>query len=280
METIRIPITMCHGVRCLPDRPRNLTADHFSTLMGLARDLGFATITYDELAAWRAGEGDLPPRPLMVDFDHPVRSIRREVLPIMERCGFVGNLFINTGPMDELYSRPFPPGDEREWMTWEEIGDLVQAGWHIGAHTVTHPNLSELTTQDPTGERIAWELDTCNETLKRNLGIEPQDFAFTGTSWSSMAEREVMKRYRFGRLWIINDSYQADGRPIRYGELAGVPGETEADGGPPFAARYITRESHPYRLPSMELEYLIYEPEAFRRYLVGALSTDSVGLAR
>jgi peptidoglycan/xylan/chitin deacetylase (PgdA/CDA1 family) len=271
MNSRRIPITMCHGVRELPGRERSLSAAHFERLMAIASELGFASITYDQLAVWRAGTGTLPDRPLMIDFDHPVRSMRREVFEILSRHGYVGNLFINTGPLDDLYSRPLPPDDEREWMTWDELGELRAAGWHLGAHTVTHPNLSELSVQDPTGKRIAWELDTCNATIERHLGFVPQDFAFTGTSWSSIAEREVMRRYRFGRLWIISDEYQADGKPIRYGELAGVPGPTEADGGPPFAARYITRESHPYRLPSMELEFLIHAPDAFRRYLEGAL---------
>ena len=50
---------------------------------------------------------------------------------------------------------------------------------------------------------------------------------------------------------------------------------SESDGGPPFAARYITKQSHPYRLPSMELEYLIYEYDAFRSYLLGALDPTS-----
>ena len=39
------------------------------------------------------------------------------------------------------------------------------------------------------------------------------------------------------------------------------------DGGPPMAARYITRDSNPYRLPSMEFQALIHEPDAFRKYL-------------
>lgn len=156
-------------------------------------------------------------------------------------------------------------------MTWDEIGELVEAGWHIGAHTVTHPNLSELSKEDPTGERIRAEFEQCDDTLEAHLGIRPKDFAFTGTSWSSAAEREAMKRYRFGRLWIVGSEYEADGERIRYADLVGVPGDDEADGGPPHAARYITRESNPYRLPSMEFQALIYEPDAFRAYLDAAL---------
>ena len=47
----------------------------------------------------------------------------------------------------------------------------------------------------------------------------------------------------------------------------GAPGADEADGGPPKAARYITRDSNPYRLPSMDTNYIIHDPDPFRRYL-------------
>ncbi len=50
-----------------------------------------------------------------------------------------------------------------------------------------------------------------------------------------------------------------------------MEGDDEADGGPPYAARYITKESDPYKLPSMELEALIFEYEDFRNYLAGAV---------
>ncbi len=190
----------------------------------------------------------------------------------MKELDFKGNLFIQTAPMEKMYSGEMPEFDERRWMTWEEIGELMDDGWHIGAHTHNHPNLSKLSENDPTGEKIREELVTNDTILKRELGITPKDFAFTGTSWSSAAEREVKKRYRYGRLWIISSMYLADGEKTRYADLVGIPGDDEKDGGPPYAARYITKETPPYKLPSMELEYLIYKYDAFKRYLEDALA--------
>ena len=69
-------------------------------------------------------------------------NTRRE--PPLQEFGFRGNLFINTGPMEELYSGPMPDFEAREWMTWDEIRELMDTGWHIGSHTHSHPNLSEL----------------------------------------------------------------------------------------------------------------------------------------
>ncbi len=65
--------------------------------------------------------------------------------------------------------------------------------------------------------------------------------------------------------------YQADGKPIRYADLVGISGTDEMDGGPPYAARYITEETDPYKLPSMELNKLIHGYDAFRFYLSQAL---------
>lgn len=49
----------------------------------------------------------------------------------------------------------------------------------------------------------------------------------------------------------------------------------EEDGGPPQGSRYITERSDPFRLPSMELEYLIYGFDAYQRYLEEALEPSS-----
>ena len=270
---MRIPITMSHGVppRRKPDP--SMTDERLDQLMQVAGEMGCASIDYDQLAAWRSGAGTLPSRPIMIDFDHPCISMRYVVKDVLDRYGFAGNLFIHTGPLVAMHAAPLPPDDAREWMTWEEIGHLIDAGWHIGSHTATHPNLSRLSLIDPDGARLREELDRCDETLQRELGVVPADFAYTSTSWSTVAEREVTKRYRFARLWIVGarKPYHADGKVVRFADLVGAIEPDEADGGPPEAVRYITEDSHPHRLPAMDLVHMLHRPETFRRYLERAL---------
>lgn len=272
---MRIPVTMCHGIRPTPggaSTPHPLSAQHFDALMHIANDMGFASINYDQLTAWRNGAGSLPERPLMIDFDHPVTSMRHGVYEVLEKYGFKGNLFIYTAPYDPKNHRPLSFAQIPEHMTWSEIKELKSAGWHIGAHTVSHPNLSNLTAQDTDGQIIRYELDRCNQVIEENLGFIPKDFAFTGTSWSSQAEAEVKNRYRFGRLWLVGAHYEIDGNKMRVADFLGFPQPDEPDGGPPNASRYITETTDPYRLPSMELQALINHPDAFRSYLQGALA--------
>jgi len=259
---MRIPITMCHGTNWRRQPP--LDARHLEGHFRIASELGFRSIAYNGLADWRTGRAKLPDRSIMFDFDHPAGSIRRQIWPIMREFGFTGNLFVNTSPMEKKY----PTGEN---MTWDEIRELMNAGWNIGSHMHNHYNMSYLARKDPSGALIREQLEKCDGILKQHLGIDSKDFAYTSTTWSRVAEDEVKKRYRFGRLWIIGAHYDTDEGRIRYADLVGVPDPDEEDGGPPFAARYITEDGHPYRLPSMEFEYLIYEHRAFRGYLEGAL---------
>ena len=257
-DNVRIPILMSHGI--VTSGEKTLTVEQFRNLMKIAKDMGFESINYDDLYNWQQGKGNLPKHPIMIDFDHPERSILHEIKDVMKEFGFKGNLFINTGAITET-----------DTQTWNDVREIVKEGWHIGAHTVTHPDLSKLSIDDPNGVKLRWELDESDRVIKEELGITPRDFAFTGTSLSTLALEEVSKRYRFGRLWIISKYYNMDGKQVRYADLVGIAGEDEADGGPPMAARYIYKNSNPYLLPSMEIMALIYEPDAFTAYLKGAL---------
>jgi peptidoglycan/xylan/chitin deacetylase (PgdA/CDA1 family) len=167
-------------------------------------------------------------------------------------------------------------GDTTYRMTWEEIQHLVDLGWHIGAHTHNHYKLDYLTKKDPTGGLIREQLQICDYMIHEHLGIMPKDFAYTYNTWSEVAEREVKKRYRFARLWVVSEPYLTDKGPVRYADLIGVACDDEIDGGPPYAVRYITRDTDPYKLPSMELEHFIYDFDAFRSYLSGALDETAL----
>ena len=147
---MRIPITMCHGIN--PSRQPPFDAHHVVGYFRIASELGFRSISYDDLARWRAAEAALPERSIMFDFDHPAASTYRDIAPIMRRYGLAGNIFVNTAPM----TKDLPTG---EWMTWDEIRDLIDAGWHVGAHTHDHPRMSDLATEDPSGALIREQFD-------------------------------------------------------------------------------------------------------------------------
>lgn len=176
----------------------------------------------------------------------------------------MGNLFVNTSPMEKL-NNPYH-------MKWDEIQYLVDLGWHIGSHTHNHYKIDYLTKKDPSGKVFREQLEICDELIHKHLSIKPVDFAYTYNTWSQIAEDEVRKRYRFARLWITSEPYQTDKGPVRFVDLVGAEGDDEIDGGPPYTLRYIIENTDPLKLPSMELEHLIFEYDSFRSYLEGAFA--------
>ena len=100
---MRIPITMCHGIRDCGEKP--LTVKLLRTFLSIAADLGFEAINYDDLAAWRLGDKKLPDHPIMFDFDHPFKNLRYECHDALSAYGFVGNAFVYTRPYDKTYDR-------------------------------------------------------------------------------------------------------------------------------------------------------------------------------
>jgi peptidoglycan/xylan/chitin deacetylase (PgdA/CDA1 family) len=117
--------------------PRRLHAQ-----VGLLRAAGFRFVTVGELAASGPARGAPPPPGLAaLSFDDGWEDNHSNLLPLLEATGIPATIFVVSG----LMGLP-NPWIRREantrMMTATEVRDCVAAGVEIGAHTVTHPDLS------------------------------------------------------------------------------------------------------------------------------------------
>ena len=72
----------------------------------------------------------------------------------------------------ELEIEPFAPGP-RFMMSWEQVRSLRKAGHIIGSHTLSHPNLAHVSTQE-----LAEECRESKKRLERELGEEVIHFSY------------------------------------------------------------------------------------------------------
>jgi peptidoglycan/xylan/chitin deacetylase (PgdA/CDA1 family) len=86
-------------------------------------------------------------------FDDAYRSVITRALPVLERVGFVGTVFVPTAFIGCSKPMVWPEvarwaasehRDEMVAMSAEELQMLDSAGWEIGSHTRSHPHLTEL----------------------------------------------------------------------------------------------------------------------------------------
>jgi peptidoglycan/xylan/chitin deacetylase (PgdA/CDA1 family) len=142
----------------------------------LAR-LGYRGVTFSEAAS-----GECSGRTVAVTFDDGYRSVLEHGLPILQRLGMPGTVFVATDfvgsempmrwPGIEMWSDG-PHAAEMLPMDWEELRSLVAAGWEVGSHTCSHPRLSEL--EDA---RLREELVHSRAACERALGVPCRALAY------------------------------------------------------------------------------------------------------
>ena len=123
-----------HFLRVAPDR--------LAGQIELLRDAGFRFVTVAQLAELGGG-GAPPPGYAALSFDDGMEDNYSQLLPILRRYGIPATIYVSTG----LIGQPNPwlaDGTEARMMTREEIAAVAAAGMEIGAHSVTHPDMSLL----------------------------------------------------------------------------------------------------------------------------------------
>jgi peptidoglycan/xylan/chitin deacetylase (PgdA/CDA1 family) len=137
-----------HGVDVISPAadPENLCVppERFRAQLGLLLDAGFELVTVAELAE-RAAGGVPPPGLASLSFDDGLEDNHRVVLPILRELGAAATVYVTTGLIGE--PNPWLAGPAR-YMTADELRALHRAGFELGAHSVTHPDLAALGEAD------------------------------------------------------------------------------------------------------------------------------------
>jgi peptidoglycan/xylan/chitin deacetylase (PgdA/CDA1 family) len=133
-----------HGVDDVSpaEDPENLCVSpaRFRSHLELLVGAGFELVTVAELAE-RAAGGEPPPGLASLSFDDGLEDNHRVVLPILRELGVPATVYVTTGfigRQNEWIGRP------SRYMTEDELRELARAGLELGAHSVSHPDLSAL----------------------------------------------------------------------------------------------------------------------------------------
>ncbi len=108
-------------------------------------------------------------------FDDGMRSVFTEALPILRNHSAPAHLFLTTGVVGMTNRWPSQPPSAPlfEMLHWREIEALQSAGIHIEAHTVSHPDLRQLSD-----DALCAECDRADGIIASILGVRPRYFAY------------------------------------------------------------------------------------------------------
>jgi peptidoglycan/xylan/chitin deacetylase (PgdA/CDA1 family) len=166
---VPVPILMYHLINDPPDGaplPELYVAkDDFAAQMQWLKDNGYKAVTQQQVYdLWKKGTPLPTKKPVVVSFDDGFRSIRTNGFPVLKRLGWKGVV--------NLQGNIFEKGDEGG-MSEQDVQGLVDAGWELDSHSVTHPDLTTL--DDVT---LQQEVAGVREQLKRKFKVPVNFFCY------------------------------------------------------------------------------------------------------
>ena len=141
-------------------------------------------------------DGDLPENTIGISIDDADKSFYEVGWPKFKEMGFPVTLFVNTSTIHK---------NNKNYLNWDQIRELVNEGVSIGAHSHSHYHMADLSIDE-----VKNEIEISNNIFLKELGSIPPLFAFP----YGEANNEIinlLKEYKF---------------KVAFGQHSGVINET------------------------------------------------------
>jgi peptidoglycan/xylan/chitin deacetylase (PgdA/CDA1 family) len=151
--------------------PLAVTVDALRSQLAYLVARGYRGATFTEAVQCRSSS-----RLLVVTFDDAFRSILDVAFPILTDLGLPGTVFVPTDFVGSARPMCWPGIDqwlggpheaELRCLSWPELSWLAEAGWEIGSHTCSHPQLTRVGDQRLRDELVRSRL-ACEQHLGRS----------------------------------------------------------------------------------------------------------------
>jgi peptidoglycan/xylan/chitin deacetylase (PgdA/CDA1 family) len=143
----------------------------FRAQIELLLEGGFTFVTVAQMARLAAG-GEPPPGYAAISFDDGMRNNHTVALPILKSYGILATVYVTIDFIDRASPWVGARSDNR-MLSETEIRELAGEGWELGAHTMTHPDLSTLDY-----DACRREIEDSRTALERIGGAPVETFAY------------------------------------------------------------------------------------------------------
>ncbi|MBC7236012.1 MAG: polysaccharide deacetylase family protein [Chloroflexi bacterium] len=189
-----VPILMYHYLSAPPAgadairRDLSVSPAQFEEHLQALRAGGYTAITlYDLTLALQIG-ATLPDRPIVITFDDGYRDNYVNALPLLQRYGFVATFFLITGLIDE---------GRAEYVTWEQVIEMHQAGMEIGAHGYSHVDLRGRDV-----DYLVWQMLGSKEAIEARIGEPVRFFCYPSGKYDALGIQVLKSAHYWGAVTV------------------------------------------------------------------------------
>lgn len=128
----------------------------FRRQIRLVRRLHFTALSVTDLAGRLRSGRPLPPRAVCVTFDDGYECVYHAAAPALRDAGFPAAVYVVSGCVGAENRWDSPMGHPASaLMSWAQLRRLVESGWEVGSHTLSHADLAVLADEAATEEMAA-----------------------------------------------------------------------------------------------------------------------------
>ena len=175
----------------------SVTLGQFEAHLRELREGGYTVLPLTRIIADLKAGRPLPDRTVAITIDDAFRSIYEVAWPRFREAGLPFTIFVSTDPVDRGLD---------DYMTWEQLRELRDAGVDLQPHSLSHDHLAAMpldqSTREITGSR---------DRLEEMLGIRTTLFAYPYGDYGDRAAAVVAAAgYLFGIATVSGPLHCAD----------------------------------------------------------------------
>ncbi len=168
-SVLELPILIYHYIRTPPSPRRDLVGynlsvapDVFTAQMDWLSNHGYHTVTFNDVRLYWQHVQPLPSKPVIITLDDGYRDLYTTAFPILAAHDFTAVAYIVTGFIGL-----------KGYVTFDQIKQMDQYGFEIGAHSVNHADLAM--ASEPW---LTYQLVQSKRWLEKVLGHSVLDMAY------------------------------------------------------------------------------------------------------
>jgi len=189
---------------------RTATSPHrFASQIKYLHDNGYRTASLTEIVGQLQGRAAVAGKSVVITFDDGYHDFYHHAFPTLNQYGFSATVFLPTAYIGES-PVSFKGTD---CLTWGEVRELSRRGILFGSHTVTHPQLHELSIS-----KIQEEIANSKNTIEEKLGCAVDSFAYPYAFPQTDTDFKKMLRDSLGQAGYQNGVCTTVGRANRKSE--------------------------------------------------------------